>query len=181
MPGAADHLAAGSSAGILRHGPDNNDCRGSHRTALGRRAHPPDGTSAFGGSRNRVCGHGSCDSRPATTSLARWSIFGDTWRYSHGSLYKALARGRIDDEAIRVLLVTFRSANWPLVFAVDASTWSGCAAETKFGPRPLLLRLHPCRPASDRGRLAYQSRDLMPGYRSAGSAPGGSATVLGAA
>ena len=49
---------------------------------------------------------------------------------SHGSLYKALARGRVDDERVRDLLVAHRPAHWPLVFAVDASSWPRCDAET---------------------------------------------------
>ena len=52
------------------------------------------------------------------------------FRRSHGSLYKALARGRIDADAMRDVLVAHRPANWPLVFAVDASTWDRCDAET---------------------------------------------------
>ena len=52
------------------------------------------------------------------------------FRRSHGSLYKALARGRIDTERLRRTLVAHRPANWPLVFAVDASTWPRCDAET---------------------------------------------------
>ncbi len=51
-------------------------------------------------------------------------------RRSHGSLYKALARGEVDDEAMRELLVEHRPSGWPLVFAVDASTWPRCDAET---------------------------------------------------
>ena len=43
-------------------------------------------------------------------------------RRSHGSLYKALAAGDIDAEKMRDLLVTHRPEEWPLVFAVDAST-----------------------------------------------------------
>jgi DDE superfamily endonuclease len=49
---------------------------------------------------------------------------------SHGSLYKALALGAIDDDAVRALLVEYRPQRWPLVFAVDASTWDRCDAET---------------------------------------------------
>ncbi|MGO9458308.1 MAG: NF041680 family putative transposase [Acidimicrobiales bacterium] len=48
---------------------------------------------------------------------------------SHGSLYKALARGRIDEEALRRLLVAARPNDWPMVFAVDASVWDRCDAE----------------------------------------------------
>ncbi len=48
---------------------------------------------------------------------------------SHGSLYKSLAKGRVDEEALRRLLVAHAPAEWPLVFAVDASTWARCDAE----------------------------------------------------
>jgi len=48
---------------------------------------------------------------------------------SHGSLYKALARGGIDEDRLRRLLVGGRAKTWPLVFAVDASTWDRCDAE----------------------------------------------------
>ena len=51
------------------------------------------------------------------------------FRRSHGSLYKALERGRIDEDRLRELLVSKRPAAWPLVFAVDASTWDRCDAE----------------------------------------------------
>jgi hypothetical protein len=52
------------------------------------------------------------------------------FRRSHGSLYKCLARGEVDGEALRRLLVAHRPAKWPLVFAVDASTWERCDAGT---------------------------------------------------
>lgn len=48
---------------------------------------------------------------------------------SHGSLYKSLAKGRIEEEALRELLVAHAPKDWPLVFAVDASTWARCDAE----------------------------------------------------
>ncbi|MGH9028747.1 MAG: NF041680 family putative transposase [Acidimicrobiales bacterium] len=48
---------------------------------------------------------------------------------SHGSLYKALAEGRIDTERLRRLLVAHRPASWPMIFAVDASTFDRCDAE----------------------------------------------------
>jgi hypothetical protein len=51
------------------------------------------------------------------------------FRRSHGSLYKALERGRIEVDRFRRLLVAHRPANWPLVFAVDASTFDRCDAE----------------------------------------------------
>ena len=49
---------------------------------------------------------------------------------SHGSLYKALGNGRIDEDELRRLLVAERPAAWPAVFAVDASSWARCDAET---------------------------------------------------
>lgn len=52
---------------------------------------------------------------------------------SHGSLYQALAKGQIDEEALRVLLVENAPKDWPLVFAVDASTWARSDAECSPG------------------------------------------------
>ncbi len=52
------------------------------------------------------------------------------FRRSHGSVYKALARGGIDEQRLRRLLVASRPAGRPPVFAVDASTWDRCDAET---------------------------------------------------
>src|SRR5450756_1613038 len=51
------------------------------------------------------------------------------FRRSHGSLYKALERGCVDEARLRRLLVEHRPSAWPLVFAVDASTWDRCDAE----------------------------------------------------
>lgn len=51
------------------------------------------------------------------------------FRRSHGSLYKALAEGSIDTEGLKGLLIAHRPADWPLVFAIDASTWDRCDAE----------------------------------------------------
>jgi hypothetical protein len=67
---------------------------------------------------------------PAPVSSVPSLSLEPAFRRSHGSLYKALARGRIDDEQVRDLLVAHRPADWPLVFAVDASTWPRCDAET---------------------------------------------------
>ena len=52
------------------------------------------------------------------------------FRRSHGSLYKALALGSIETSMLRRTLVAYRPASWPQVFAVDASTWDRCDAET---------------------------------------------------
>ena len=51
------------------------------------------------------------------------------FRRSHGSLYKSLADGEVAEGQLRELLVTHRAKDWPLVFAVDASTWDRCDAE----------------------------------------------------
>jgi hypothetical protein len=55
------------------------------------------------------------------------------FRRSHGSLYKSLAEGDVDGKRLRALLVGHRSKEWPLVFAVDASTWDRCDAECSPG------------------------------------------------
>ena len=46
------------------------------------------------------------------------------FRRSHGSLYKALAGGGVDEEELRRLLINHRPKDWPNVFALDASTWA---------------------------------------------------------
>ena len=68
-----------------------------------------------------------CTSGPVT-SLPALSLEPEFSR-SHGSLYKALERGRVDEEALRSLLVANRPDEWPMVFAVDASTVERCDAE----------------------------------------------------
>ena len=55
-------------------------------------------------------------------------------RRGWGSLYAALDRGRIDDEALRKLLVRYPLTDWRRrgalsVYAVDASVWDRCDAE----------------------------------------------------
>ena len=52
------------------------------------------------------------------------------FRRSHGSLYTALDRGRIDGGRVQAPPASARPAAWPVVFAVDASTWPRCDAET---------------------------------------------------
>jgi hypothetical protein len=51
------------------------------------------------------------------------------FRRSHGSLYKSLAEGDVAEGRLRELLVEHRTKDWPLVFAVDASTWDRRDAE----------------------------------------------------
>jgi hypothetical protein len=75
-----------------------------------------------------LCDAVLCSPSPVASvpSLSLEPVF----RRGHGSLYKALARGRIDADRLRRLLVANLPARWPLVFAVDASTWDRCDAET---------------------------------------------------
>jgi hypothetical protein len=54
-------------------------------------------------------------------------------RRGHGSGYAALARGWADAGAVEDLLAAFRPAGWPLVFAVDATTWPRVAAQISPG------------------------------------------------
>jgi hypothetical protein len=70
-----------------------------------------------------LCSPGAVSSVP---SLSLEPVF----RRSHGSVYKALAQGEIDEEALRQALADARPADWPLIFAVDSSTWDRCDAET---------------------------------------------------
>jgi hypothetical protein len=69
-----------------------------------------------------LCATGPICSVPALSLEAEFTR-------SHGSLYKALAEGRINAARLRRLLVDHAPEDWPLVFAVDASTWDRCDAE----------------------------------------------------
>jgi Transposase DDE domain len=51
----------------------------------------------------------------------------------HGSAYAALAEGAVGVEALRNLLAAARPPGWPLVFAVDGTSWPRCDAETSPG------------------------------------------------
>jgi DDE superfamily endonuclease len=68
----------------------------------------------------------------ATPSPAHLSLQA-SHRRGWGSLYAALDRGHIDDEALRKLLARYPLASTeeePSVYAVDASVWDSCDAET---------------------------------------------------
>jgi hypothetical protein len=65
---------------------------------------------------------------PAIPSLPHLSLE-PVCRRGWGSAYAALARGRIDAERLRDLLVSSLPAADPLVFAVDVTTWPRCDAE----------------------------------------------------
>jgi hypothetical protein len=51
----------------------------------------------------------------------------------HGSGYAALAGGLVGEQKLGGLLARFAPAGWPLVFAVDATTWPRAEAETSPG------------------------------------------------
>jgi hypothetical protein len=55
------------------------------------------------------------------------------FRRGHGMICQALAEGRIDEDRLRDLLVRWLPRGWPLVFAVDASTYPRPAAQTSPG------------------------------------------------
>jgi hypothetical protein len=65
---------------------------------------------------------------PAIPSLPHLSLE-PVCRRGWGSAYAALARGRIDAERLRDLLVSSLPAADPPVFAVDVTTWPRCDAE----------------------------------------------------
>ena len=83
--------------------------------------------SPWGDALFELCDAALCSSAPvgSVPSLSLEPEF----RRSHGSLYKSLADGDVDDVRLRQLLVEHRPKEWPLVFAVDASTWDRCDAE----------------------------------------------------
>ncbi|MFH0750281.1 MAG: NF041680 family putative transposase [Chloroflexota bacterium] len=74
-----------------------------------------------------VAGEAMATAPPPHLSLE--SAFRRGW----GSTYGALRRGRIAEEALRDLLAAWRPADWPAVFAVDASSWPRCDAECSPG------------------------------------------------
>jgi hypothetical protein len=55
------------------------------------------------------------------------------FRRGHGMVYQALSEGGIDEEALRDLLVAVRERDWPLVFALDSSTYPRPEAECSPG------------------------------------------------
>jgi len=74
-----------------------------------------------------LCDAALCSSGPVA-SVPSLSLEPE-FRRSHGSLYKGLVRGRLDEERFKDLLVEHRPTGWPEIFAVDASTWDRCDAE----------------------------------------------------
>ena len=84
--------------------------------------------TSWAGALFELCDAALCTSGPVS-SVPALSLEPE-FKRGHGSLYKALAKGRIDEDRLRRLLVRNRPDNWPLVFAIDASTWARCDAET---------------------------------------------------
>ena len=74
-----------------------------------------------------LCDATLCSPSPvgSVPSLSLEPVF----RRGHGSLYRALTDGDIDEGRLQRLLIDHLSTDWPLVFAVDASTWDRCDAE----------------------------------------------------
>ncbi len=73
-----------------------------------------------------LCAGGPVHSLPR---LSLEPVFGR----GHGSGYAALAEGAVNAEALRDLLAAGRPRSWPLVFAVDGTSWPRCDAETSPG------------------------------------------------
>jgi hypothetical protein len=63
---------------------------------------------------------------PAPVHLSLTALHRRGW----GSLYAALARGRIDTTALQALIARTAPPNSPPVYAVDVSVWPRCDAET---------------------------------------------------
>lgn len=87
-----------------------------------------DGLTGWGDALFELC-DAALDTPASVGSVPALSLE-PVFRRSHGSLYKALARGSVDAARLRRILVAHRPAGWPSVFAVDASTWPRCDAET---------------------------------------------------
>jgi hypothetical protein len=109
----------------------DEDEPGSHRqkaALIGFRAELYESLFGWGDALFELCDALLCTPGPvgSVPSLSLEPVF----RRSHGSLYKALAHGSIDTDWLRRALIAYRPATWPLVFAVDASTWDRCDAET---------------------------------------------------
>ena len=83
--------------------------------------------SRWGDALFELCDAGLCATGPIS-SVPSLSLEPEFTR-SHGSLYKALAKGRVTEHRLRSLVVEHAPTDWPLVFAVDASTWDRCDAE----------------------------------------------------
>jgi hypothetical protein len=67
------------------------------------------------------------------------------FRRGHGMVYQGLAEGAAGEEALRDLLVAVRPQDWPLVFAIDASTYPRPEAQASPGRE---WHHHSCRAAT---------------------------------
>jgi len=70
---------------------------------------------------------------PGPVSSLPYLSLEPAFRRGHGMVYQALREGGIDEQALRDLLVAVRPRDWPLVFAIDASTYPRPEAETSPG------------------------------------------------
>lgn len=114
-------LHQGSDQRQVKHVGDMEELIGFRRSLFGC-------LTRWGDALFELCDAALCLPAPVVSvpSLSLEPVF----RRSHGSLYKSLARGRIDEEGLRGVLVANRPTDWPLIFAVDGSTWARCDAET---------------------------------------------------
>jgi hypothetical protein len=98
------------------------------RTLIGFRNELRDSLFSWGDALFELCDAVLCS--PAAVGSVPSLSLEPVFRRSHGSLYKALARGSVDDIWLRRALISYRPAGWPMIFAVDPSTWDRCDAET---------------------------------------------------
>src|SRR5438874_660155 len=103
----------------------------AHRPRLRAPARTPRNHRLLGHDPHHEPPSGTRLTQPAT-SLPRLSLLPAFGR-GHGSAYAALAGGRIDADGLRDLLAAARPPSWPLVFAVDGTSWPRCDAETSPG------------------------------------------------
>ena len=87
-----------------------------------------------------LCAQGPVGSIPALSLESEFTR-------SHGSFYKALALGSVDGACLRRLFVSAQPAHWPLVFAIDASTWPA-AMQRRARSGASTTRRHDTPPAS---------------------------------
>jgi hypothetical protein len=74
-------------------------------------------------------------------------------RRGHGMVYQGLAQGRVDEDALRDLLVRSRPPDWPCVFGVDAYDRAAVGGDQPGPgvPSPQLRRSHRFRGSGDQG------------------------------
>jgi hypothetical protein len=91
---------------------------------------------------------------PAHLSLA------PVHRRGWGSLYAALRKGQVDEEALRDLLAEHRPTGAAAVYAVDTSAWPRCDAECSPGRG---YHYHPSRHSADQPIVAGWAYQFVAG------------------